>query len=77
MCFSTPVFIRNNDDAAPVLPKQQEEKQTDYFDGVDFQTEKLSHPTANRAKPPQRRPPSSPVTAVQVSYKTIAMMTMI
>lgn len=47
--------------------KQPEEKETGQFDAVDLQTEKLSHPTANRAKPPQRRPPSGQVAAVQVS----------
>ncbi|KAM6995007.1 SH3 domain-containing protein 21 isoform 1-T1 [Tautogolabrus adspersus] len=54
---------RTNGDVAPVSPKQPEEKETDQFDGVDLQTEKLSHPTANRAKPPQRRPPSGLVAA--------------
>ncbi|XP_030248776.1 SH3 domain-containing protein 21 isoform X3 [Sparus aurata] len=56
---------RTNGDVAPVSTKQPEEKEADNFDGVDFQTEKLSHPTANRAKPPQRRPPSGLVTAIQ------------
>ncbi|XP_062278639.1 SH3 domain-containing protein 21 [Scomber scombrus] len=54
-----------NGDVAAALPKQAEEKETDQFDGVDVQSEKLSHPTANRAKPPQRRPPSGLVTAAQ------------
>lgn len=40
-----------------------EATEKDQFDGVDVQTEKLSHPTANRAKPPQRRPPTSPASA--------------
>lgn len=44
----------------PASPKPVEEKEKDQFDGVDVQTEKLSHPTANRAKPPQRRPPTAP-----------------
>lgn len=52
---------------ALVSQKQPEEKETGQFDGVDLQTDKLSHPTANRAKPPQRRPPSGLVTGVQVS----------
>lgn len=52
---------------APVSPKQPEEKETDQFDGVELQTEKLSHPTANRAKPPHRRPPSGLATGVHVS----------
>ncbi|XP_040020172.2 SH3 domain-containing protein 21 [Gasterosteus aculeatus] len=51
-----------NGDAASVSPKQPEEKEADQFDGVDVQTEKLCHPTANRAKPPNRRPPSGLVT---------------
>ncbi|XP_028837955.1 SH3 domain-containing protein 21 isoform X2 [Denticeps clupeoides] len=38
--------------------KQKEEKEADEFDGVDISSQKLSHPTATRAKPPQRRPPS-------------------
>uniref|UniRef100_A0A8D2ZQR3 Osteoclast-stimulating factor 1 n=1 Tax=Scophthalmus maximus TaxID=52904 RepID=A0A8D2ZQR3_SCOMX len=56
---------RTNGDVAPLSPKQAEEKESDQFDGVDVQTDKLSHPTANRAKPPQRRPPSGLVTAAQ------------
>ncbi|XP_071325051.1 SH3 domain-containing kinase-binding protein 1-like [Trachinotus anak] len=55
---------KTNGDVAPP-PKQPEEKETDQFDGVDVQTEKLSHPTANRAKPPQRRPPSGLVPTAQ------------
>ncbi|KAK2909980.1 SH3 domain-containing protein 21 isoform X1 [Channa argus] len=59
---------RTNGDVASPSPKQPEkEKEPDQFDGVDVQTEKLSHPTANRAKPPQRRPPSSGATAAHVS----------
>ncbi|XP_024917433.1 SH3 domain-containing kinase-binding protein 1 isoform X2 [Cynoglossus semilaevis] len=57
---------RTNGDVAPLSPKQVEEIEGDQFDGVDVQTEKLSHPTANRAKPPQRRPPTAQVTATQV-----------
>ncbi|XP_074509210.1 SH3 domain-containing protein 21 isoform X4 [Sebastes fasciatus] len=56
---------RTNGDVAPVPPKQTAEKDTDQFDGVDVQTDKLCHPTANRAKPPQRRPPSGLVIAAQ------------
>uniref|UniRef100_A0A3P8S7A1 SH3 domain containing 21 n=1 Tax=Amphiprion percula TaxID=161767 RepID=A0A3P8S7A1_AMPPE len=56
---------RTNGDVVPVSPKKTEEKEDDQFDGVDVQTEKLTHPTANRAKPPQRRPPSGLVAAVQ------------
>ncbi|XP_035527779.1 SH3 domain-containing protein 21 isoform X2 [Morone saxatilis] len=58
------VLPKTNGDVAPVSPKQPEEKEADQFDGVDLQTEKLSHPTANRAKPPQRRPPSGLVAAI-------------
>lgn len=54
------LFIRASDDVAP------EVKEADRFDGVVLETEKLTHPTANRAKPPQRRPPSGLITAVQV-----------
>ncbi|XP_029308274.1 SH3 domain-containing protein 21 isoform X2 [Cottoperca gobio] len=57
------VLSKTNGDVAPV--SQLEEKENDQFDGVDVQTEKLCHPTANRAKPPQRRPPSGLVTAAQ------------
>lgn len=54
------IIIRASDDVAP------EVKETDRFDGVVLETEKLTHPTANRAKPPQRRPPSGLITAIQV-----------
>lgn len=47
-----------NGDVAPISLKPPEEKEADQFDGLDLPTEKLSHPTANRAKPPQRRPPT-------------------
>ncbi|XP_068998160.1 SH3 domain-containing protein 21 isoform X2 [Embiotoca jacksoni] len=59
------VLPKTNGDVAPVIPKHPEEKEGEQFDGVDVQTEKLSHPTANRAKPPQRRPPSGLVAAAQ------------
>ncbi|XP_041648694.1 SH3 domain-containing protein 21 isoform X2 [Cheilinus undulatus] len=52
------VSPKTNGDGASVSPKQPEEKEANHFEGVDLQTEKLTHPTANRAKPPQRRPPS-------------------
>lgn len=55
------IFIRASDGVAP------EAKETDKFDDVVLETEKLTHPTANRAKPPQRRPPSGLITAIQVS----------
>lgn len=53
-----------NGDVAPISPKQPDQKDGDQFDGMDVQTEKLSHPTANRAKPPQRRPPTALNTVV-------------
>ncbi|XP_028281673.1 SH3 domain-containing protein 21 isoform X2 [Parambassis ranga] len=57
------VLPKTNGDAAATVPsKQPEEKGSDQFDGLDVPTEKLSHPTANRAKPPQRRPPSGLAT---------------
>ncbi|KAI9999976.1 hypothetical protein NQD34_011819, partial [Periophthalmus magnuspinnatus] len=55
-----------NGEAASTSPKQVDEKENDQFDGVDIQTEKLSHPTANRAKPPHRRPPTGPAAGAQV-----------
>ncbi|KAM4600843.1 SH3 domain-containing protein 21 [Polymixia lowei] len=59
------VLPKSNGDAAPAVPKRPEEK--DQFDGVDLSPDKLSHPTATRAKPPARRPPSGLVTAAQVA----------
>ncbi|CAL8284476.1 unnamed protein product [Boreogadus saida] len=38
----------------------------DQFDGVEPAPEKLSHPTAGRAKPPGRRPPSGLVSPGQL-----------
>ncbi|XP_070691898.1 SH3 domain-containing protein 21 isoform X2 [Pempheris klunzingeri] len=64
------VLPKTNGDVVSVSPKQPEEKEADQFDGVSLQTEKLSHPTANRAKPPQRRPPSGLVPAVHVQSVT-------
>lgn len=61
---------RTNGDVAPVSPKQPEEKEKDQFDGVDLQTERLTHPTANRAKPPQRRPPTGLVAAANAQNAT-------
>ncbi|KAM6910527.1 SH3 domain-containing protein 21 [Xenentodon cancila] len=55
----------NGHAAAGVSPKQTEEKEEDHFNGLDVQSEKLTHPTANRAKPPQRRPPSALAAAAQ------------
>ncbi|XP_039663004.1 SH3 domain-containing protein 21 isoform X2 [Perca fluviatilis] len=66
----TKVLPKTNGDVAPVSPKQPEDKETDQFDGIEVQTEKLCHPTANRAKPPHRRPPSGLVTAAQAQGAT-------
>lgn len=68
------VFNRTNGDAPPVLPKQPEEKEPDQFDGMNVTTEKLSHPTANRAKPPQRRPPSGLTAAAQVRSTSVLLL---
>ncbi|XP_064604055.1 SH3 domain-containing kinase-binding protein 1-like isoform X2 [Liolophura sinensis] len=35
-----------------------DKKESNHFDGLEANSEKLSHPTANRAKLPNRRPPS-------------------
>ncbi|XP_038832576.1 CD2-associated protein-like isoform X2 [Salvelinus namaycush] len=56
---------KDNGDLPPLSPKCTEESNSDQFDGVEVSPEKLSHPTANRAKPPQRRPPSALVTGPQ------------
>lgn len=74
---------KNAEEPQPVLPKQPpppspvhkevkdikevKDKTPDQFDGVDVSSEKLSHPTANRAKPPQRRPPTVLATAIQAT----------
>lgn len=63
----TKLSPKTNGETPAALPKPAEEKQKDQFDGVAVQTDKLSHPTANRAKPPQRRPPTSPPPATQES----------
>ncbi|XP_016357949.1 SH3 domain-containing kinase-binding protein 1-like isoform X2 [Sinocyclocheilus anshuiensis] len=47
--------------------KEVKEKTPDQFDSVDVSPEKLSHPTANRAKPPQRRPPTALTSAGQAT----------
>uniref|UniRef100_A0A4W5PXT9 Osteoclast-stimulating factor 1 n=1 Tax=Hucho hucho TaxID=62062 RepID=A0A4W5PXT9_9TELE len=54
-----------NGDLLPLSPKCTAESNSDQFDGVVVSPEKLSHPTANRAKPPQRRPPSALFTGPQ------------
>lgn len=75
MCVIFPPL--RNEEPQPVSPKQQppaspvqkevKEKTSDQFDGVDVSSEKLIHPTVNRAKPPQRRPPTVLTSAEQVS----------
>ncbi|KAJ8405068.1 hypothetical protein AAFF_G00329890 [Aldrovandia affinis] len=57
---------KSNGEQPPSSPKHTDkEKESDQLDGVEVSTVKLSHPTANRAKPPQRRPPSTLVTGTQ------------
>ncbi|KAG9334218.1 hypothetical protein JZ751_008466 [Albula glossodonta] len=46
-----------NGEIPPLSPKHTD-KESDQLDGVEVSSTKLNHPTANRAKPPQRRPPS-------------------
>ncbi|XP_049585957.1 SH3 domain-containing protein 21 isoform X3 [Syngnathus scovelli] len=48
-------------------PKSPEDKNGDHFDAADPDGDKLNHPTANRAKPPQRRPPTGAATGVQTA----------
>ncbi|XP_035018935.1 SH3 domain-containing protein 21 isoform X2 [Hippoglossus stenolepis] len=64
------VSPKTNGHVAPLSPKPAEEKETNQFEGLDVQTDKLSHPTANRAKPPQRRPPTGQVTTTQTQGAT-------
>lgn len=54
------VTSKSGDDQPPASPKPTDSKPkySDQFDGVDVSSAKLNHPTANRAKPPQRRPPT-------------------
>ncbi|XP_062395305.1 SH3 domain-containing protein 21 isoform X2 [Sardina pilchardus] len=52
--------INGEQSSAPSQSAEPEkEKESEQFDSVDVASEKLSHPTANRAKPPGRRPPST------------------
>ncbi|KAI5106347.1 SH3 domain-containing protein 21 isoform X2, partial [Silurus meridionalis] len=55
------ITSKPSDEHPPVStkPTESKPKDSDQFDGVDVSSTKLSHPTANRAKPPQRRPPSN------------------
>ncbi|XP_072317263.1 SH3 domain-containing protein 21 [Eucyclogobius newberryi] len=69
---SSKLSPKQNGETGPASPKQVDEKVKDQFDGVDIQTERLSHPTANRAKPPQRRPPTSPAAQESEGDKTEA-----
>lgn len=51
---------KKNEDQPPASSKSTESKakDSDQLDVVNVSSEKLAHPTANRAKPPQRRPPT-------------------
>ncbi|XP_056142161.1 SH3 domain-containing protein 21 isoform X2 [Lampris incognitus] len=64
------VLPKCNGSSAPPSPKPSEETGSGQFEQVDVSTEKLSHPTANRAKPPQRRPPSGLVATAQAQSGT-------
>ncbi|KAL2084926.1 hypothetical protein ACEWY4_020444 [Coilia grayii] len=55
----TPKINGEQPSASPHGSEQEKDAGMTEFDGVDVSSEKLSHPTANRAKPPQRRPPSA------------------
>ncbi|XP_018582540.1 SH3 domain-containing protein 21 isoform X2 [Scleropages formosus] len=48
-------------DVSPLSPRPTEDKTKEWqqFDIMDVSSAKLTHPTANRAKPPQRRPPTN------------------
>ncbi|XP_061116210.1 SH3 domain-containing protein 21 [Conger conger] len=62
-----PKFVPNksNGEVSPLSPKQ--EKDSEQLDVVEVSTERLTHPTANRAKPPQRRPPTGQVTSPEAA----------
>ncbi|KAJ3597967.1 hypothetical protein NHX12_001482 [Muraenolepis orangiensis] len=53
---------KSNSDILPAGLKRPEDSDGDQFDGVPSAPEKLNHPTADRAKPPGRRPPSGLVS---------------
>ncbi|XP_039596530.1 SH3 domain-containing protein 21 isoform X2 [Polypterus senegalus] len=55
-----PVKNKANEDQPSVLVENEKDhpKETDEFDGIHVTSEKLSHPTANRAKPQGRRLPT-------------------
>jgi len=64
VCATCVSFLsKPNGDVVATAPKCPEEGgEVDQFDGVALAPEKLSHPTADRAKPPGRRPPSGLVS---------------
>ncbi|XP_066573498.1 SH3 domain-containing protein 21 isoform X5 [Amia ocellicauda] len=67
---------RSNGELPPLSPKPGEdktkEKDGEEFDGIDVSIDKLTHPTANRAKPPARRPPSNLAVENQSSVPSAA-----
>ncbi|KAJ8289525.1 hypothetical protein GJAV_G00002310 [Gymnothorax javanicus] len=63
-----PAPNKPNGELPPSPPKHTDkEKDTDQLDLLEVSTDKLTHPTANRAKPPQRRPPSNLVTGAETA----------
>ncbi|KAG7283320.1 hypothetical protein CRUP_000846 [Coryphaenoides rupestris] len=57
------IGFKPNGDVVGTAPNRPEEGgEVDQFDAVVLAPEKLSHPTADRAKPPGRRPPSGLVS---------------
>lgn len=59
-------YFRSSEEQHPPSTKNKESKANDQFDGLNVSSDKLNHPTANRAKPPQRRPPTGLGTASNV-----------
>ncbi|XP_036442691.1 SH3 domain-containing protein 21 isoform X1 [Colossoma macropomum] len=49
---------KGSDDQPQASHTESKAKDADQFDGVNVSSDKLNHPTASRAKPPQRRPPT-------------------
>ncbi|XP_017563754.1 SH3 domain-containing protein 21 isoform X2 [Pygocentrus nattereri] len=47
-----------SDDQPQASHPESKAKDADQFDGLNVSSDKLNHPTASRAKPPQRRPPT-------------------
>ncbi|XP_036395139.1 SH3 domain-containing protein 21 [Megalops cyprinoides] len=70
---------KTNGDPPCSSPKHTEdkskEKEVDQLDGVEVSSAKLSHPTANRAKPPHRRPPSTLAVGPQDSENHLSSPT--